>query len=154
MDLQLDWDRSDGVLIASPVGRIDGSNNHAFRDALESGIPSGECTLLLDLRDLSYMSSSGLSILLLLARRFRGRGKAIGMCRLSQMILAVVSLSGFDRIIPVYETRAAALAKMGRPEDSHPAQDLAQVSPTGDEESVSDEVRSGPRRFSFKRHST
>lgn len=151
MDLQVGWNREAGVLIASPEGRVDSSNNLEFRGALESGIPSGERALLLDLRDLAYMSSAGLGVLLLLARQFRGQGRAMGMCRLSKTISAVVSLSGFNRIIPVYETRAAALAVMGGQDEGDPAETPPAVS---DEQSVVDGDRSGPRRFSFKRHST
>ena len=155
MDQQVGWDREAGVLIASLEGRVDSSNNLALRQALESGIPSGVRAFLLDLRGLSYMSSAGLSVLLVMARKFRGPGKAIGMCGLSGTIAAVVSLSGFDRIIPVYETREEALAVMGRQDEDDPAPDAAEASRAASEEAPAPErARSGPRRFSFKRHST
>lgn len=155
MDLQVGWHREAGVLIASPEGRVDNANNLAFGKALESEIPPGERALLLDLGGLSYMTSSGLSVLLRLARQFRGQGKAIGICRPSRTIAAVVSLSGFDRIIPVYETRAAALAAMGGRDENDPPRASAEASPAASQEKpVGEKDRSGRRRFSFKRHLT
>lgn len=155
LDLQVGWDRRAGVLIASPAGRVDSVTSAALREALVSGVPSEERALLLDLSDLSYMSSAGLSVLLLMAKRFRGSGRAMGMCGLPGAIAAVVTLSGFNKIIPVYETRDAALAVMGGQDEHDPAPAPAEASPAAsDEESVPKEDRSGPRRFSFKRHST
>ena len=155
MDLKVSWARMDGVLIASPVGRVDSVNSVAFRETLVSAVPSDERALLLDLSGLSYMSSAGLSVLLVMAKRFRGSGKAMGMCGLPRAISAVVTLSGFDRIIPVYETRDAALEAMSRPEDADRPRSPAEA-PEADsgEETASDRKKSGPRRWSFKMHST
>lgn len=155
MDLQVSWERMDGVLIASPMGRVDSVNSVEFREALVSELPSDERALLLDLRGLSYMSSAGLSVLLVLAKRFRGSGKAMGMCRLPGAISAVVTLSGFDKIIPVYETRDAALEVMSRPEEADLPRSPAEAPEAASgEEAASDRKRSGPRRWSFKMHST
>lgn len=153
--LDVSWDRMDGVLIASPTGRVDSVNSAAFREALLSEIPSDERAFLLDLRDLSYMSSAGLSVLLVLAKRFRGSGKAMGMCGLPGPISAVVTLSGFDKIIPVYETRDAALEVMSRPNEADPRLSAAEAPKAASgEDAASDRKRSGPRRWSFKMHST
>ena len=154
MDLKVSWERMNGVLIASPAGRVDSVNSVAFREALVSEVPAGERALLLDLRDLSYMSSAGLSVLLVLAKRFRGSGKAMGMCGLPAAIAAVVTLSGFDKIIPVYETRDAALETMSLPEDADPARQPAEAPlAASGEETDAKRKRSGPRRWSFKMHS-
>ncbi len=152
MDLNVSWERMDGVLIASPMGRIDSVNSAAFREALVSEVPSDERALLLDLSGISYMSSAGLSVLLVLAKRFRGSGKAMGMCALPAAIAAVVSLSGFDKIIPVFETRDAALEAMSLPGDVERPQSAPEA-PAG-EQAASDQKRPGPRRWSFKMHST
>ena len=155
MDLQVSWDRTDGVLIASPGGRVDNVNSAAFREALESEVSPEERALLLDLGDLAYMSSAGLSVLLWLAKRFRGSGKAMGICRLPGAIAAVVALSGFNKIIPVYETRAEALAELaGLVEDGPGLSHDEPPQAASGEEADSDRKRPGPRRWSFKMHST
>ena len=148
MDFQVDWERVAGVLIAAPAGRVDSANSADFRAAMESGIPPGERALLLDLQHLSYMSSAGLSVILTVARKFRQTGQTIAMCGLSGPIRSVVSLSGFDKIIPVHESRAAAL-------EAFPAVDETDTEPLDAEppRPAPDEGRSGRPSWSFKRHS-
>ena len=148
MDFQVDWERVAGVLIAAPAGRVDSANSADFRAAMESGIPPGERALLLDLQHLSYMSSAGLSVILTVARKFRQTGQTIAMCGLSGPIRSVVSLSGFDKIIPVHESRAAAL-------EAFPAVDEADTDRLDAEapRPAPDESRSGRPSWSFKRHS-
>lgn len=116
MDMQVTFSRQAGVLVASPAGRVDSANSLGFREALESGIPSGERALLLDLGRLSYMSSAGLRVLLMVARKFQGPGNAIGVCSLSAALQSVMSLSGFDKIMPVYETVDDALRSISTEE--------------------------------------
>lgn len=155
MDLKVSWERMDGVLIASPMGRVDTVSGAAFRQALVSEVPSDERALLLDLGDLSYMNSAGLNVLLVLAKRFRGSGKAMGMCRLPATIAAVVALSGFNRIIPVYESRDAALEAMSARKDADSGRQPAEAPlAASGEETDSNRKRSGPRRWSFKMHSS
>ena len=155
MVLQIQWDRSDGVLIASPTGRIDSANSVEFEKAMESGIPSTQQALLLDLRNLSYMSSAGLRVLLVLSGKFRGSGRTMAICRLSDSISAVVTLSGFNRIIPVYETRAAALEAMPTADDTDPSAEAIDsgAGDTGTQEPAPDKEPSKSSRWSFKGHS-
>lgn len=118
MSIQVGFSRKAGVLIASPAGRVDSANSREFREALEAGIPSEERALLLDLGQLTYMSSAGLRVLLMAARRFQGPDNAIGVCSLSPMLQSIISLSGFDKIMPVYETVEDALRSISGEEDA------------------------------------
>lgn len=137
MDLQVSWSRDTGVLVASLSGRVDSSNSEAFHEALKEGMPEGERTLALDCGRLTYMSSAGLRILLELARRFRGPGKAMGLCGLPESIDSVVRLSGFDKIIPVHESISDAVAaissKVGaaKPHDAPEEADVEEPESSG-----------------------
>ena len=122
MEVQVGWSREAGVIVASLGGRVDSGNSAAFRDALEEGIPEGERALVLDCGRLSYMSSAGLRVLLVIARKFQGPDQAIGMCRLTETIRSVVSHSGFDKIIPVHGSLADAVTEVSGEEsvgDAH-----------------------------------
>ena len=110
MAIRVSWSRPAGVLVASVAGRVDSANSMAFRTALEEGIAEDDRTLVLDFRHLSYLSSAGLRVLLIVARRFRQPDHAVGMCHLTEPIRHVMSISGFDKVIPIHETRTEALA--------------------------------------------
>ncbi|MCY4390367.1 MAG: STAS domain-containing protein [Desulfurellaceae bacterium] len=107
--IDVQWERTKGGLVAGLVGRIDGGNAEEFQRLLESGIESGDHALILDFEHLSFISSAGLRVSLILARQFSEPGKQFGICTLSGPVREVITISGFDKMIAVYESRAAAL---------------------------------------------
>ena len=103
------WSRRSGILIAMPVGRIDGTNYLECQNILESGIDPEEGALILDFAQLGYISSAGLRVCLVIAKKFNEPGRAFGICNLSRSIRDIVTVSGFDQIIPLHESQAAAI---------------------------------------------
>ncbi|MXX35004.1 MAG: STAS domain-containing protein [Gemmatimonadetes bacterium] len=135
MDVQVSWNRDAGVLVASLTGRVDGSNSAALHEALKEGMPEGERTLALDCAQLTYMSSAGLRVVLDMSRRFQGPNRAMGLCGLPEGIESVVRLSGFDKIIPVHESVADAVAAIASKVDVGPAADAAEEAGEDEQES-------------------
>ena len=108
--VDIQWERKDGVLVAAVIGRVDGSTAAEFHQLLESGIEPGDTALILDLEKLTFISSPGLRVGLIIARKFNEPGKWFGVCTLPTHIRGVIAVSGFDQLIAVYESRAAALS--------------------------------------------
>ena len=106
---QIKWSRRKGILIAIPIGRIDGSNHIAFQNNLEFGIEPEEKALILDCAQLGFISSAGLRICLIIGKQFNQPGKAFGICNLSDSIQDIVTVSGFDKILSIYKTRSEAI---------------------------------------------
>jgi stage II sporulation protein AA (anti-sigma F factor antagonist) len=103
------WERKDGVLIAVLSGRIDSGNAGGLQSDLESGIDAGERALVLDFEHVSFLSSAGLRVCLVIARKFNEPGKEFGICTPSDPIRDVVAISGFDQIIAVHDSQTAAI---------------------------------------------
>ena len=103
------WSRRAGILIALPVGRIDGSKYLECQNILESGIDPDEHAMLLDFAQLGYISSAGLRVCLVVAKKFNQPGKAFGICNLSRSIRDIVTVSGFDQIISLHDSQTAAI---------------------------------------------
>ena len=103
------WERKDGVLLAALSGRIDSSNAGELQSALESGIDPEDGALVLDFEHVPFISSAGLRVCLVIARKFNEPGKAFGICTPSDPIRDVIAISGFDQIIAVYDSQAAAI---------------------------------------------
>lgn len=103
------WSRRSGILIAMPVGRIDGANYLECQNILESGIDPDEGAMILDFAQLGYISSAGLRVCLVIARKFNEPAKAFGICNLSRSVREIVTVSGFDQIISLYESQGAAI---------------------------------------------
>ena len=109
MSISVTWERKDGVLTGTLDGRIDGSNANEFQSTLESAIDADDGTLILDFGKVSFISSAGLRVGLVMARKFNEPGKKFAVCALSDSVREVITISGFDQIIPVYESQAQAV---------------------------------------------
>ncbi len=109
MSVQVKWERKDDILIGILIGHIDSSTADRFQRIVESGIDAEDQALILDFERVFFISSAGLRISLVLSRKFNESGKKFGVCTLSDPIRNVLAISGFDQVIPVYESRAAAI---------------------------------------------
>ena len=109
MGFDVKWERIQGILIAIVLGRIDGSNADEFQKALEAEINSTDQALLLDFERVSYISSAGLRVGLIMAKQFNESGKQFGICSLSDSVREIIAASGFDEIISIYESWDAAI---------------------------------------------
>ena len=106
------WIREGDALVAAALGRIDSSSASDFQQILEGGIAPDDHALVLDAERVSFLSSAGLRVLLVVARRFKGADRHFLVCSPSESTRQVLEASGFDRMIPVHESRAAALASI------------------------------------------
>ena len=109
MDIEVVEERSDGVLVLSPVGRLDSGNVHAFESSVMQRIGGGERRLVFDFSRLEFISSSGLRVLLLATKALKAGAGTLVVCSMKPHIEDVFRISGFDRLISVATSRAAAL---------------------------------------------
>lgn len=110
--MDISTENDGGTVVASPAGRLDGSNAREFQDALDAVVPDAERALILDFEGVSYISSAGLRVLLVTAKTLQGNGSALALCSLDEPIREVFGISGFDSIIPIHASRADALASV------------------------------------------
>ena len=108
--MEISNERDGGTLIVNAAGRVDGSNSQEFQDGLEAVIDDADRAVVLDLEQLSYISSSGLRVMLLIARKLQRQQAKFALCSLSDSIREVFEISGFDRIIPVHASRSEAVS--------------------------------------------
>lgn len=92
------------------VGSLDTVTAPDAQTVLDGAIADGASTLIVDCADLSYVSSAGLRILLVAAKKVQPAGGQVRMCNLSPMVREVFEISGFTAILPVFPSRAEALA--------------------------------------------
>ena len=111
--MDIKTERNDGTLITKAQGRIDGANARDFEEEMNSAINSDDSTVVMDLEGLTYISSAGLRVILLIAKTLRKRNVELILCSLSDPIREVFEISGFDKIIPVEASREQALARIG-----------------------------------------
>ena len=102
--------RKDNTLIASPEGRLDGDNANEFLEMMEESILPGD-RVILNLENLSYISSAGLRILAILATQAGKKQYRFCICAPSEPVDYVLRMSGFQKILTIHpdlETAEAA----------------------------------------------
>ena len=100
----------DGVLVARPKNRIDGVNSRDFEEALYQAISENDCSVVLDFGKVVYISSAGLRAILLVTKSLHNKKKSLALCCLSDSIMEVFEISGFNRIIQINTTLDEAKA--------------------------------------------
>ena len=108
--LNISTERQGGALIAVAEGRVDGANALEFHEALEAAINPDDTGMVLDFEGISYISSAGLRVVLLVAKTLQKQSAKMAVCSLSESIREIFEISGFDKIIPVHGSRSDALA--------------------------------------------
>ena len=108
--LHIATDRADDKLILTPVERIDSSVARDFEDFVQERVSEGNVKLIVDFSRLSFISSAGMRVLLINAKklRIRGGGKLV-LCNMRDSIREIFSISGFDHIITICGTLEEAL---------------------------------------------
>ena len=91
-------------------GRIDGIGASAI-DLRMNLIAGKSKRVLLDLEQVSYISSLGLRSILVPARTVTGKGGKLVLFRPSPSVAEVLQISGIHSILPIHTELAAALAE-------------------------------------------
>ena len=115
MGFDIKWERIQDILVAIVLGRIDGSNAEEFQRALAAGIQPSDHALLLDFERVAYVSSAALRVCMVTARQFNDPGRRFGLCTLADSVLELITISGFDKVISIYESRDAAIGDFNAP---------------------------------------
>jgi anti-anti-sigma factor len=99
-----------GTVVVSVSGRIDATTSDQFKQQLMETISDRPIQLILDFAQLEFISSIGLRVLVVTAKRVAAvRGKLV-FCGLTGPVREVFELAGFVSVVPLFPDRAAALA--------------------------------------------
>jgi anti-anti-sigma factor len=102
----------DGVTILAPTGRIDTTTSPALEDAVRAIFDAGSRALVVDFEGVEYISSAGLRVFLVLAKRMRDAGGHLVLCGMGQPVHQVFRLAGFLPLFTIDASREAALGRL------------------------------------------
>lgn len=100
-----------GVTIVEPQGRIDTIGAKPFGDRIAALINSGTHHLLIDLRQISYVSSAGFRALLIAAKMMDAVKGKMALCGMSPEIKRLFEIGAFTDLFTICGTRDEAIAK-------------------------------------------
>jgi anti-sigma B factor antagonist len=105
-------ERDGEILILVPDGRIDSKTAKDFETALLGRVEAAAPAILVDGSRLDFISSAGLRVLLMAAKRQKSAGARFALCGIKDNIREVLEVSGFDRILAIWPDRAQAVANL------------------------------------------
>jgi anti-sigma B factor antagonist len=96
------------IVVISIDGRLDTATSADFDFALEPHTEK-DTRLLVDLSDIQYVSSAGLRVFLMLAKKLQKSGGKLVLCNMSTGVREVFDIAGFSKILHIEEDREAGL---------------------------------------------
>jgi anti-anti-sigma factor len=110
--MQIAEARLDGVVAVAPAGRIDTTTAPMLEQHLFALLSSGERRIVVDFSGVDYISSAGLRVMLLLARRVKEADGRLGLCAMGEAVRQVFQLAGFLPLFTVRDSRDAAVQQI------------------------------------------
>ena len=113
MNLNIDVDRSPKAVVVKLGGRLNGETSEVLLERCRALIAEKPVTMVLDLTNVLYISSAGLSSVLLTGKELSATNGRLILCGLKGSVKDAFSFTGFDAIFPIFEHLEKALAHAG-----------------------------------------
>ncbi len=110
--MRIGEERDGGALVIAPEGRVDSVSSSELEKLVVSRIDAGEKRLVLDLSGVEYISSAGLRVLLMAAKRLKAPPAGLVLCGMGPSVRTVLELAGFLPLFAVEARRDQALARL------------------------------------------
>ena len=110
--MEITEERRGDISILGIIGRLDSSSSKDLEEKMLSLIASSQGKLVIDLSQLDYVSSAGLRVFLLAAKRMDGaKGKMI-LCSLKDTVKQVFDIAGFSSLLTLAASTEEAIKNL------------------------------------------
>ena len=106
--------RSGNTVIIDVRGRVDSNTARAFEEKLLGAVVPADPALVVDCTQLDYISSAGLRVMLMAAKKVRAAKGRLALCGLRPHVREVFDVSGFSSLFLIHPARDAALAAVSQ----------------------------------------
>ena len=103
-------ERRDDVLVVTPHGRIGETEAHQFERELLSLIDRGSVKLVLDLSDVSFVTSTALGAFMVAHKRVKARQGYVRIVRPQPLVRQILEITKLVKLFGLYHSVDAAIA--------------------------------------------
>ena len=107
--MQIETRQLPNILVVDMAGRLDSRSSGAAYDALVGFGKSGAKKIVLNLRQIDFVSSAGLRVILTLAKLLQTSRGEMRICRANVAVKEMLETSGFNNLIKLFDDEASAL---------------------------------------------
>ncbi len=93
-------------------GRMDAITSDQLDGTISILIDQKESQFVIDFSQLEYISSSGLRVLLIAAKKLKNADGQLVLCSLNDQIKTIFDISGFSSIFSIVQSRKEALNRL------------------------------------------
>ncbi len=108
--MDMTHERDGDVVIVRLSGRLDSSAASGVEERLSAMVSGAAPRIAIDMSALTYVSSAGLRVLLVVAKKVQQQSGKLALGGLAENVRAVFAATGFDFIIAIESDVAAAVA--------------------------------------------
>ena len=108
--MEIKQERDGDVVIVRLSGRLDSSAASAAEEQLSAALVGAPPRVAIDMSGLAYISSAGLRVLLVLAKKVQQQKGKVALGGLAANVREVFSATGFDSIFTIAADPASAVA--------------------------------------------
>ena len=92
------------VQVIRPNGILDGTQAHQFRSEVSEAVDKGSRVILVDLKDVTFMDSSGLAALVLALKTVRSVSGKFCVCSVNDQVKMLFELTSMNRVFEIFES--------------------------------------------------
>lgn len=111
--MDISEETKNGILLLKPAGRVDSGSCGAFEQRLVQAVTPGPASVVVDMTQLTYMSSAGLRALLVAAKKAKPAGSRIVLAAMAPTIREVFDMSGFSTLFEIHANPDDAVKALG-----------------------------------------
>lgn len=110
--MKIQEDLQDGICVISPYGRIDSVTSDTLDEKLQAILSQNTHKLLINFSNTDFISSAGLRVLLMAAKKAKAQSCKMRLCGLNDILKDIFDVSGFIALFAIDLTQEESLHKL------------------------------------------
>ena len=102
-------EKHEAISIFKLNGRLDSNTSQGFEKKIFDAISDGSKNMIVDFKDLDYISSAGLRVILKATKALNREEGKIMLCSMQDYVKEVFEIAGFDSFLPIVGSMDEAL---------------------------------------------
>jgi anti-sigma B factor antagonist len=98
-----------GINIFKLNGRLDSNTSQGFEKKIFQAIDDGSKSVIIDFKDLDYISSAGLRVIFKATKALKREEGKMMLCDMQDYVKEVFEITGFDSFLPIVGSMDDAL---------------------------------------------
>jgi len=110
--MEINARESGDIRILDFAGKLDTGTSSAAESEINKVLESGCKRMVINLKDTAYVSSSGLRVFLVTAKKISAISGKLKLCQPNDVVREILDISGFSTILDVCSSEAEALSEL------------------------------------------